>query len=621
MGREPGAPGEAKGDDLCCGGPGAERFLRACRRAGSLANGEIVDAVSGQAGQFEAVSQLLATHPSLQVAVVALVAGIIGIMLVYRRLASWSLSKRFSYTRPHVSRFVRVAVLPFFAIALISSINAYAHAFELFGHHPGLSAEAAEANRIASETFAKLLNTMNILVIGYAVAHLIPIILTKREKSLLEKEDFDEWFARRGFADDDGDMFHTMYRWTPPRTAPEGMGDAEFQEKLETDEGRRHLEEYHTPKGNPIGSYEQVAGDPFEKWKVAERAKYARYLDACLSGGNESGRVLRMGQRPGEIYPIDTWREEKRRGGHAGISAGARPPGYAARKRKDMPRSVTQIMPVAIFLSVVLGVVSWWGVDLIVLATATGGLAIGIGFALQETMQNWFAYIMIRKDKIMVEGDRVLLDTGYNGYVHKITARVTYVRHAMNESFATIPTRQLVNAQIINYTRGAKLVPVTVEVGVSYLNDPRQVAAILMKVGRRTMREAKSASGKHLVRQKRCPYIEENRPSCGCDKGLHVDITQPVVRFNHFNDSALDFALWVYVKSYGDQFALKSDMRMIMYEEFKRYDIRIPWPIRTVYQGDEKKEAKEIGALDAERDRVVREYGMGDITAGGEEDE
>ena len=586
-----------------------------------MANGEIVDAVSGQAGQFEAVSQLLATHPSLQVAVAALVVGIVGIMLAYRRLARWSLSKRFSYTRPHVSRFVRVAVLPFFAIALISSINAYAQTFELFGHHPGLSDEAAEANRIASETFAKLLNTINILVIGYAVAHLIPIILTKREKSLLEREDFDEWFARRGFGDDDGDVFHAMYRWVPPRAAPEGMGDAEFQEKLGTEEGRRHLEEYHTPKGNPIGSYEQLAGDPFEKWKAAERAKYAAYLDACLSGNNESGRVLRMGQKPGEIYPIDTWREEKRRGGHAGIAAGARPPGYAARKRRDMPRSVTQIMPVGIFLSVVLGVVSWWGVDLIVLATATGGLAIGIGFALQETMQNWFAYIMIRKDKIMVEGDRVLLDTGYNGYVHKITARVTYVRHAMNESFATIPTRQLVNAQIINYTRGAKLVPVTVEVGVSYLNDPQQVAAILMKVGRRTMREAKSASGKHLVRQKRCPYVDENRPSCGCDKGLHVDITQPVVRFNHFNDSSLDFALWVYVKTYGDQFALKSDMRMIMYEEFKRYDIRIPWPIRTVYQGDEKREAEEIGSLDAERNRVLKEYGTGDISAGGDDDE
>ena len=587
-----------------------------------MAEEEIIGAVSGQAGQFEAISQLLATHPALQVAVGILVVGVVGIVLAYRRLARWSLSKKFSYTRPHVSRFVRVAVLPFFAIALISSINAYAQTFELFGHGPGQAGAAGEAAGLAaSETFAKMLNTMNILVIGYTVAHLVPIVVTKREKSVLEKEDFEEWLGARGFPDDEGNLFHTMYRWVPPRHAPEEIDEADFGRRLGTEEGRRSLEAFRTAKGNPIGSYEQLVDDPFEAWKKAERAKYAKYLGACLSGDNESGRALRMGQKPGEIYPIDTWREEKRRGGHAGIHAGARPPGHASKKRKDLPRSATQLMPIGIFLAVVLGVVSWWGVDLIVLATATGGLAIGIGFALQETMQNWFAYIMIRKDKIISEGDRVLLDTGYNGYVHKITARVTYIRNAMNESFATIPTRQLVNAQIINYTKSIRLVPATVEVGVSYLNDPKQVAAVLMKVGRRAMREAKDGSGKHLVRQKRCPYLEENRPSCGCDADLHVDITQPVVRFNHFNDSSLDFALWVYVKSYGDQFATKSDMRMIMYEEFKRYDIRIPWPIRTVYQGDEKREAVEIDSLNAERDQVVKEYGMGDITAGGDDDE
>lgn len=35
-------------------------------------------------------------------------------------------------------------------------------------------------------------------------------------------------------------------------------------------------------------------------------------------------------------------------------------------------------------------------------------------------------------------------------------------------------------------------------------------------------------------------------------------------------------------------------MRIIMYEEFKRYDIRIPWPIRTVYQGDENVNKKRL---------------------------
>ena len=112
----------------------------------------------------------------------------------------------------------------------------------------------------------------------------------------------------------------------------------------------------------------------------------------------------------------------------------------------------------------------------------------------------------------------------------------------------------------------------------------------------------------------------ENKPSCGCDKDIHVEIHQPVVRFNEFNDSSLDFSLWVYVRDYGSQFKTKTDMRMIMYEEFKKYDIRIPWPIRTVYQGDEKREQEEIDKLNAERKGVIDEYGTGDIGPGSGED-
>ena len=254
---------------------------------------------------------------------------------------------------------------------------------------------------------------------------------------------------------------------------------------------------------------------------------------------------------------------------------------------------------------------------MIVLATATGGLAIGVGLALQETLQNWFAYVLIRKDKILSEGDRIQLDTGYNGYVHKITPRVTYVRHALNESIAIIPTRQLVNAQIINYSKELKLVPAIVEVGVSYLNNPRQVASILVKVGKRAMKEIIDDKGKHLILQKRCPYVEENKPSCGCDKDINIDLNEPVVRFNNFNDSSLDFAMWVYVRDYGAQFKTKTAIRMIMYEEFKKYDIRIPWPIRTVYQGDEKRESEEIARLDQERMKVFDEYGTGDLDKSG----
>lgn len=569
-------------------------------------------------GEFETVSQLLASSEALQMAFLIMIVGIIGIAIGYRKFSSWVGSRKIYYTRPHLSRFVRRAVLPFFAIALITAINVHIQTGVLLGEDLAI---VGNEDVSAEETFAKILNTFNILVIGYTVSHLVPIALAKRDKSSLEKEDFDGWFELRGFVDDDGDLFHKLYKWVPPKIRPEEIEEEEFEEKLKTPEGYEFLENFRTIKGNPIGGYEKLVEDPFEEWKQSERTKYEKYFENCVSGNNQSGRKLKAGVKPDEIFPIDVWREEKRTHGYEPIIPSKRPPGYAKKKKEGIPKSAKQILPIGIFIVTILGVVAWWGVDLIVLATATGGLAIGLGLALQETMQNYFAYIFIRKDKIFVEGERVKLDTGYNGYVHKITPRVTYVRDALNESMAIIPTRQLVSAQIVNYTQGVMMVPAVVDVGVSYLNDPRQVSAILVKVGKRAMKEVVDGKGSHLIRQRRCPYLEKNKPSCGCDKDIHVDINQPVVRFNQFNDSSLDFSLWVYVRDYGAQFKTKTDMRIMMHEEFKRYDIRIPWPIRTVYQGDEKREQEEIDKLAKDREKVIDEFGTGDIGRGSGEDE
>ncbi|WP_420546357.1 mechanosensitive ion channel family protein [Nitrosopumilus sp.] len=562
-------------------------------------------------GEFETVSQLLASSESLQIAFFMMVIGIIAIAIGYKKFSSWVGSQEFYYKRPHFARFLRRAVLPFFAIALITTINVYIQTGVLFDEELSLDAETS-----AQEQFAKILNTFNILVIGYTISHLIPIILTKREKSILEKDDFDSWFEMRGFSDDKDKFFHTLYKWVPPKIVPEDIEEEEFNNLIKTKEGLQYLENFRTTKGNPIGGYEKLIDKPFEEWKKSERKKYDKYFQNCVTGNNQSGRKLNPGAKPDEIFPIDVWREEKRQQGYDPIIPSSRPPGYAKKKREGLPKSAKQVLPLGIFLATILATLAWWGVDLIVLATATGGFSIGLGLALQETMQNYFAYIMIRKDKIFIEGDRVQLETGYNGYVHKITPRVTYIRDALHESIAVIPTRQLVNAQIVNYSKENKLVPAIVKVGVSYLNNPRQVASILVKVGKRGMKEIVDIKGRHLVRQNRCPYLDKNKPSCGCDKELHVEVTQPVVRFNEFNDSSLDFSMWLYVRDYGAQFKTKTDLRMIMYEEFKKYDIRIPWPIRTIYQGDEKKEFEEISKLDSDRDQVIDKFGLGDIGRG-----
>ena len=561
------------------------------------------------AGEFETVAQLLASSSDLQALMVLLGTGLVILGIAYRGFGKWMSSKKFSYTRPHVSRFARTVMLAFFGIGLVTGVNLYMQIEVMLGVGSDFSDEAIQ-------TFEKIINTINILVIGYTISHLIPIGLNKAEKTKLEAEDFENWKDVKGFKDDEDGLFHKIFKWIPPKTHPEDLTKEEFEKNLQTKDGLNFLENYRTSKGVTIGSYEKMGKDPLEEWKKAERKKYEKYLNACLSGNNETGRKLTLGSKPQEIYPIDLWREEKRQRGYDPILPASKPAGHAELQEERVPKSAKQVLPIGIFVATVIGVVGWWGVDLFVLATATGGMALGVGLALKETLENYFAYILIRKDKVFTEGDRVQLESGYNGYVHRITPRVTYIRHALNESLAIIPTRQLVTAEIVNFTKEINLVPAIVDVGVSYLNDPKQVASILVKVGQRALLEVKDSKGNHVAVQKRCPYLDQNKQSCGCDRDIHVDIEQPTVRFNKFNDSSLDFSVWIYVNSYGAQFKVKSAMRLIMYEEFKKYDIRIPWPIRTVYQGDEKREAQEIAEYESKRKQVIDEFGIGDLTRG-----
>lgn len=583
-------------------------------------------------GEFETLSSLLVSNESLQIALVVLFSGLAMLSIFYVLFSKWVRQKKFYYVRPHFSRFLMKAVLPLFALVLVTSINSYVQIFEFFGD--GHSA----ASLSPQNTFAKLLNSINIIVIGYTISQIIPIMLIKHEKTLLEKHDYDEWVSMKGFQDDpcgscdrcsgkkygvcekQPTLFHNFFKWIPPSEPPENFDKEKFDEYLKTKEGLQYLENYYDDDGNQLGSYESLVKDPYESWKTSERKKYLRYFNFCQSGNNQSGQKLKLGKFENGILPIDEWREEKRLKKYGYVVPGGRHSSKLKAHLKS-PSPLRQILPIVIFGAIIIGVIAWWGVDLLLVATATGGFAIGLGLALQETMQNYFAYFLIRKDKIFEEGDRISLDNDQSGDVYRITPRVTYIKSPLSESLIIVPTRYLINSVIRNFTKEIKMVPAMVDVGVSYLNNAQQVSAILVKVGKRAMKEVVDKHGAHLIIQNRCPNLDENKPSCGCDKHLLGDVEQPIVRFRKFNDSSLDFSVWVYAQNFSSKFKIESDMRTIIQEEFGKYDIRIPWPIRTIYQGDSQKESAEISKLDKERDSVLEEFGKGDSSLGGIDDE
>ncbi len=559
------------------------------------------------------LNQVLLNDLTLQLSIAVLVIGFITIFLINRRISSWIETKKISHTQPFTTEFVKKILLSLFVIALFVVMDAYIQIFELFDTQAAIDAANAYETLTPRETFAKILDTFVILVIGYAVVNLIPILLAKNEAKKIEKQDYQQWIHKRGFLDDKDDLFHQLFEWSPPKHGPSDMPEKEFQEKLKTPEGRHYLENYYNSQGMPIGSFKQIKPNAFDLWRKSEQEKYEKYFQDCISGNNHSGQVLRLGVFPKEIYTISQWRDQKRIANYEPIIPGARPPGWAERQESETPKSFKQIIPLSGMLALLIAIAAWWEVDLVVLATASGGLAIGIGFALQETMQNYFAYLSIKKDKIFVEGDRIKLENNYVGIVSRITPRVTYVRDALNESIAIIPTRQLIAATIINYSKDVKFIPAVVEVGASYLNDPEQVASVLIKVGVTAMRELMDARGNHLIVQEKCPYRDEQKPSCGCDKNILVELEQPIVRVTNFNSSSIDFTIRVFVRDYGAQFKVKSDMRIMIIKEFKKHNITIPWPIQTEYHGNLGKEIQEIERTDPVRKNTLSEYGVGDL--------
>jgi small-conductance mechanosensitive channel len=576
----------------------------------------VAEEITSAAGpQLKPLTEVLMQDATLQLSLIFLVVGIIAIVLLNRKMSVWIDTKKFSYTRPYVTEFVKKIMLSLFAIALIVSVSTYIQVFELFNTEAAITAANADEALTPRETFAKILDTFVILVVGYAIGHLIPIILSNNEARRMEKHDYQEWIHLRGFPNDQGNLFHQFFKWTPPKHGPSEMPEEEYQEKLKTSEGMKFLENYYTSKGIPIGSFKQIKPNAFEAWKKSEQEKYKKYFDDCISGNNETGQVLRTGIFPKEIYTISLWREQKRLSNYESVVPGARPAGWAERQGQDSPKSFKQIIPLVVILGVIIGIAAWWEIDLVVVATASGGLAIGIGFALQETMQNYFAYLSIKKDKIFIEGDRIKLENGYVGIVRMITPRVTYVRNGLNESIAIIPTRQLIAATIVNYSKDTTFVPAVVEVGASYLNDPEEVTAVLIKVGKMAMSEIMDVRGRHLIVQERCPYRSLHKPSCGCDKNILVDLDQPRVRVTNFNSSSIDFSVWVFVRDYGSQFKVESDMRIMIIKEFKKHNITIPWPIQTEYRGNLDQENKDLKETEHIRKKTLKEYGTGDLNS------
>lgn len=189
------------------------------------------------------------------------------------------------------------------------------------------------------------------------------------------------------------------------------------------------------------------------------------------------------------------------------------------------------------------------GLNLSNLALVAGALSVGIGFGLQNIVNNFVSGLILLAERPFRVGDWVVTSST-QGFVKHISVRATEIETFQRQS-VMVPNSELINSPVGNWTHRDRKGRVDIAVGVSYDSDPRRVIAILEEIG---------LSNELVMRD----------PS-------------PGIIFMGFGDSSLDFELRVYLRDVLSSLSVATDLRLKIFERFKAEGIEIPFPQRDLH--------------------------------------
>ena len=210
---------------------------------------------------------------------------------------------------------------------------------------------------------------------------------------------------------------------------------------------------------------------------------------------------------------------------------------------RDLSRVFLILCGAALVLSVV------WGTDLGGLIAALGVGSIVIGLALQDTLGNLFSGIALLFERPFTEGDWIEVDDVI-GKVIEINWRSVHILTRELEMLV-IPNAVLAGATIRNYRRPQKLHVEVIEVGFSYNDPPNKVKRVMKEIAVST-------------------------------KGV-LERPEPVIQTVSYDDSSIGYKVRLFLSDYDRVPQIRDEFITRVWYAAERYNLNIPFPIRTVY--------------------------------------
>ena len=207
--------------------------------------------------------------------------------------------------------------------------------------------------------------------------------------------------------------------------------------------------------------------------------------------------------------------------------------------------AVSKLVHYTILTAACLFALSATGIDLNRFTLLVGALGVGLGFGLQNVVNNFICGLILLFERPLKVGDIVSIDT-VSGMVTDIGIRSTQIRTwdgaDVSVPNANVVSKELTNWKGLNEHRGSELI-----VGVAYGTEAGQVIRILVETAQQHPR-----------------VLEDPAPSAF---------------FAGFGDSSINFRLrfWTFIRDWMD---VNSQMHTAVYQRLAAEGIEIPFPQR-----------------------------------------
>ena len=239
----------------------------------------------------------------------------------------------------------------------------------------------------------------------------------------------------------------------------------------------------------------------------------------------------------------------------------------------DMTQStlLDTIFRVAIYASGALIILDYFEISIAPIMAAMGVGGAAIAFGTQETVANLFAGLQIIISKQIRVNDYIRLSTGDEGKVIDINWRFISVMPPSEANVVVIPNKVIAGSVTTNLSQPRDDIIIVVPIGVGYESDLEHVERVTVEVARELQIKIDGYE----------PRFDEN--------GIDRNKLAPVVRYQKFNDSSIDFNALLHVQTFTNQYVLKHEFIKAITKRYREEGINIPFPIRTLDLPDDKK--------------------------------